>query len=114
MDLVDSGYIPQILFDIHVEVEWIILGQVSDQGFNSLVFFRNRDIVDPDLSGVRRQIPGNHAHRGGLTGSIWAEKSQDFPFPDLEGYIIDSLLEAKLLGKVRNENGQCPGVLSVK
>ena len=110
-EFVDSCYVTQVFPDVHIQVEGIIFREVANQGFDSLIFFGDLDIVDIDLTAIGCQIAGDHPHRGGLAGAIWTQEAEDFSLSDLERDVLNGLLGAKMLGKVRNEYGQLPGVL---
>ena len=110
-DLVDSGDVVQVFSDIHVQVKWVVFRQVADQGFDGLIFFGDFDIVDGDFTSIRGKVTGDHSHGGGLSGAVRAQEAEDFTFSDFERDVLDGLLYAKMLGKVRNEYGQLPGRL---
>src|SRR6266704_1580161 len=40
-------------------------------------------------SGRGRQEAGEHAHRSGLAGAVWTQKTNDLPLFHLEGDVID-------------------------
>lgn len=110
-NFVDSGYVTEVFPDVHIQVEGIVFREVADQGLDSLIFFGDLDIVNIDLTAICCQIAGDHPHGGGLAGTIWAQESENFTLSYLERDVLNGLLGAKMLGKVRNEYGQLPGVL---
>ncbi len=101
-DFLQRPPVGQILAHAHVGVEGGVFGQVADvlpgaQGIR-------KDIITSHFraTGRRRQVAGQHLHRGAFARAIGAEKADDFALGDFETDLVHRRHAAIALGKVFN------------
>ena len=88
----------------HVVVERSGLGEVADLAFGLFGVVDHGDAADFDAAGGGGEEAGDHAHGGGLSGSIGSEESEDFALVDGEGQVVDGHFGAKAFGEIFNVN----------
>ncbi len=61
-----------------------------------------------NLPPARGMNPGDQVEEGGLSGTIWADDGQDFPWPRSKAEVVDGQQSAKLFAEMADiEEGIC-------
>ena len=87
-ELAQVGDEGEVVGDEHVTVQRVVLGEVADAAFRLARGVGHGDAVQADGPGVRLDVLGDHAHRGGLAGAVGAEEAHHLAAVDREGRLV--------------------------
>ena len=94
-DAFDAGDKLEVLSDLKRVVQRRHLRQISQPFCRFLVLGRHVEPGDRDRAGARSGKSGDHAHGGGLAGTVGSEKSDDFAFLHRKSQIVNNGLCAE-------------------
>ena len=100
----ESRSIFEVLYHIHVEIQRIHLGQVSNFPSDFERTIRDRATVDFHCPGARRHVAGDDLHRRGLAGSVRTQKSENLACLHIKRDIADCFLMTIKFGQIANCN----------
>ena len=98
-DSLDPGNEAEVRLHRHVQIQWWLLGQITDAPPDLQRIFADVKTVDAGRAGCRRQVTGQHPHRGCLAGAVGAKKPHDLPGLSPEREAVDGRDVAVLLGQ---------------
>ena len=100
----NAGHEGQKLFHVHVEVERIVLGQVTHALAHLHGVVHHVETTHLRLARTRRDVTGQHFHGGRFAGAVRTEKTHHFARFNRERYAVHGALLAVQLGDVAKFN----------
>ena len=90
----------QILAHRHIRIQRRQFRQITDARFGGVGIGQNVVTVDGHHAVGRRQIAGQNVHRGGFTGTVRTEKTDDLAFLDRKADVIHRRVRSVPFGQI--------------
>ena len=99
-DVIDARGKQKELAYIHLEIEWIVLGQIADDTTDGDGVVVDAVAANGHVAFGRREIAGDDFHQRGLARTVGAEETDYLAFGDRERDVVESQLRTIALANI--------------